>query len=578
MMRVFAGSGDFDQAVAVGLSQLTKALDAEASSLFLVEPLFSAGPSEDLYPDEDGAYPDILCHACHGPVDITGYRLSWGKGIVGRAIAENRVQSVRDATGDPDFGGDGVADDTGFVTRSVLAAPLSIGDEVLGAVEVLNKHPSSACPDGLFTPADEETMLALATAAALAIDNARMVQALADQERFRHELDLAADIQRGLLPPDRPDPFPIHGINRPLSAVSGDFYDVVALPDGRLWAAIADVSGKGMNAALLMVKTASLFRCLAKESPTPAPGALLARISDELCETASHGMFVTMACLLYDPSDGSVVLANAGHEPPLLHDPKAGTLRAIEGGSPPLGVLPGLFDATGGVEQEEFTIGVGCSLILLTDGLTEATDSHGDMLGVSGTASLIGATAGMEGAARPKAILDAVHGGGWSRRDDMTLMIVTHGDSLSAPLIVPGVAASLPAVRLYTRTQAARIGAPDRWGEDLVLAVGEAAQNVIRHAYHGGDENKTFRIEARLVRREEATGSCQGLEVCVCDQAAALDPACLQGRSLDDLRPGGLGLHLMHMLTDECKFVATGQTVGNRLRLVKWLTAEADTQ
>src|SRR6185295_16982140 len=131
------------------------------------------------------------------------------------------------------------------------------------------------------------------------ISNARLADQLVEQERIKRELELASEIQRSLLP-QADETLPIFGINRPIREVSGDFYDFFELPDGTVAFCLGDVSGKGMNAALLMAKTASLFRCLGKTIRDPA--RLLTILNREVQETASRGMFVTMIAGLYEPS------------------------------------------------------------------------------------------------------------------------------------------------------------------------------------------------------------------------------------------------------------------------------------
>ena len=106
---------------------------------------------------------------------------------------------------------------------------------------------------------------------------------------------------------------------RPIQEVSGDFYDHFELPDGTIAFAIGDVSGKGLNASLLMAQTASLFRCLGKTMRDPA--RLMSILNREICETVSRGMFVTMVAGLYDPATGQLRFANAGHLPPLVRRP-----------------------------------------------------------------------------------------------------------------------------------------------------------------------------------------------------------------------------------------------------------------
>ena len=110
---------------------------------------------------------------------------------------------------------------------------------------------------------------ALSASAALAILNARMAEALVEQERIARELELAAEIQRSLLPEPGGHDFPVAGINYAARTVSGDFYDFFPLDDGRICFNLGDVSGKGMNAALLMAKTSSLYHCLGKTVHDP---------------------------------------------------------------------------------------------------------------------------------------------------------------------------------------------------------------------------------------------------------------------------------------------------------------------
>jgi len=390
MAAAFARSQDLDATLLLALERIARSINAEAATLFLVEG------------DE------LRCHVCCGPVDVTGLRLPLGFGIVGRAVTENAARIVRDTRSDQDFSNK-VDRATGFVTRSVLAAPLSVGAERLGAIELFNKT------GGEFDAADRRLVVALAASAALALVNARLAAAMAEAQALARELALAADIQRGMLPPPPPPDFPIHGFNLPARGVSGDFFDVVALADGRLAFAIGDVSGKGIDAALLMVKTASLFRCLARR--VEGPGRLLAAIDAELAETASAGMFVTMVAGVLDPTSGTVVLANAGHEPPLLIG-ATGT-RVIEGGLPPLGIAPELFAA--GCPENRVAL-EGGTLYLFTDGLTEARGEDAAMLESAGLETLLRHFSDLPVERRLEALIATL--AGRELRDDATLLVV----------------------------------------------------------------------------------------------------------------------------------------------------------
>jgi sigma-B regulation protein RsbU (phosphoserine phosphatase) len=244
-----------------------------------------------------------------------------------------------------------------------------------------------------------------------------MAAQLVEQERIRRELELAAEIQRSLLPAPPPVSFPVFGVNRPARSVSGDFYDFFPLGDGKIAFNVGDVSGKGMNAALMMAKTASLYRCLGKT--VDAPGVLLGRINTEVCETATRGMFVTLVGGVFDPATGIVRLANAGHEPPLLRRTD-GTFEAVPSDGPPLGIGTDL--VAGNVYPEtEVSLGEG-TLYIFTDGLTEGYGSDGNPLEVTGVKALIASAADKPLAERIRSVAAAIPDRDGGLRDDVTLL------------------------------------------------------------------------------------------------------------------------------------------------------------
>lgn len=398
MTQDFAISMDIETTLERALAMIAAHLDAEAGSLWLVE----SGGNE------------IACHACVGPHPITGLRLPISEGIVGRSVRENICQRVFDVAKDPHFSQTMDAQ-SGFVTRSILCAPMRLSDRAIGAIEVINRRSG----DGRFAESDAHLLQVLASSAALAIANARMAESLVEHERVRRELELAAEIQRTLLPSPRPDPFPVCGVNIPARTVSGDFYDIVPLQGSRIAFCLGDVAGKGMNAALLMAKTASLYRCLVKT--TASPGALLAALDREICETATRGIFVTMLTGLYDPARGEVTLANAGHEPAILHG-LDGEFVSLPAGAPPLGIEPG-------GEFPEIRVAMkGGTLYACSDGLTEAACAEGrETLGSEGLMRLIRRFATKPLSARIAAITSDV--GRLELRDDLTLLAVSdeHG-------------------------------------------------------------------------------------------------------------------------------------------------------
>jgi sigma-B regulation protein RsbU (phosphoserine phosphatase) len=393
MSRDFGDTLEIESTLKRSLAMIAEHLHAEAGSLWLL--------------DEAGT--EIECKASVGPHPITGLRLSIDKGIIGRSIRENVCQTVLDVSKDPNFT-ISVDQESGFVTRSLLCAPMYVSDEPLGAVELVNKLTN---PNRCFDESDIHPLQVLTSSAALAISNARMAASLLEHERVRRELELAAEIQRSLLPAPRPKPFPIYGVNIPARTVSGDFFDILPLADGRIAFCLGDVSGKGMNAALLMAKTASLYRCLAKS--VESSGKLLATLNDEICETTTRGMFVTMMAGVYEPRSGTVTVANAGHEPLLFHA-AGGGFTSIPAEAPPLGIVP---DS----QFPEIEIALhGGSLYAFSDGLTEACSDSGEQLRPEGLQALIAKFLLQPVGERVESIIADV--GKLELRDDLTLLAV----------------------------------------------------------------------------------------------------------------------------------------------------------
>jgi phosphoserine phosphatase RsbU/P len=558
MANDFAASRDIDKTLEHALVRITEYLDAESGALFML--------------DEAGK--TLTCTSCYGATQITGFRLPSNQGIVGRTVQNNTGEIVRDASADPSFF-PGVDRQTGYTTKSIVCAPISIHDRRMGAIELINKRG----PDPRFTPDDLHILETLASSAGLAILNARMAEALVEKERFERELELAAEIQRSLLPERRDGHFPVQGASIPARLVSGDFYDFFTLPDGRISFNLGDVSGKGMNAALLMAKTASLYRCLGKTHHHP--GELLARINAEICETATRGMFVTMVGGIYNPATGLVRLANAGHEPPLLHR-RDGRFVPFPADAPPLGIAP----SSGPIDdfpETELNLDGG-TLYVFTDGVTEGYLKDGGTLQVEGFETVIGENAGLPLAQRLDKVAALFGGAGRTLRDDVTMLGVDDAEPATARSAVSGSLAPraaeveeeklvrlevsarpdrLKLVRRAVSEAAALCGCGENLARDLILGVDEACQNVIRHAY-GDDSGGDMIVEIRRKGDE--------LIILLRDFAPPVDVDKVRPRNLDDVRPGGLGTHLIGQVMDEVAFLPSPPGGGNLLRMVKWIS------
>lgn len=343
LIQTFEYSLDIDETIAITLRKLMEHMHCEAASVFLSN-------------DKGG----LTCTASAGPVDLKGFTVREGKGIIGKAVADCDVHMLRDAR-DSDVFFDGIDRQTGFTTRSILCAPLVVHKKTIGAIELLNKQPSKKDPEGLFDEVDKHLLSILASAAALAIHNAEMATELVRSEMIQQELEIARTIQESFLP-DFEEEHPIVGINLAAKNVSGDFFDYFRQADGSYVFNIGDVSGKGMDAALLMAKASSLYHCLGKTIKSPA--RIMTIINEELVEHATRGMFITMIGGLYNPATQMVTLSNAGHLPAIQRTAQ-GTYKQYDSRSLPLGIMPDQV-----FEEVTFPL-AGSSLYLYTDGLSE---------------------------------------------------------------------------------------------------------------------------------------------------------------------------------------------------------------
>ncbi|MCY3506700.1 MAG: SpoIIE family protein phosphatase [Chloroflexi bacterium] len=200
---------------------------------------------------------------------------------------------------------------------------------------------------------------------------------------LQNELDVASKMQQSILPtvfPSGPT-YKIFGTMHPAKDVGGDFFDIVRLADDKVGLAIADVSDKGVPAALFMMSSRTLLKGSA--IGTEAPGDVLTEVNNLLNEDETTGMFVTMLYAVYDPATGEFTYASGGHDPPLVvRADGTSELKPLTGGIA-LGVL-------GGFEyrQDSFQLEPGDTVCLYTDGVTEATNQQGELMGIEGIQEL----------------------------------------------------------------------------------------------------------------------------------------------------------------------------------------------
>ncbi|MGC6471427.1 MAG: PP2C family protein-serine/threonine phosphatase [Parvibaculales bacterium] len=390
MMSAFSSNADVDEALQQGLQYVQKSLNAEAASFFIL--------------DEEKQ--TVTCRACFGPVDITGLEIPQDQGIVGSVIAAGDTRFIADCVADPDFNS-AVDEKTGFTTRSMICAPVAGLDKKFGALQLINKLDANP----LFKTEDAALVTVLANSAALALSNSEMTKAIVESEKTKRDLRMAARIQENLFP--QTSHAVAHGHNIPMKGVSGDLYDFVER-DGRLYFCLGDVAGKGINAALVMAKTHSLFRSLSRSRPDI--DQLTADINRELVETATNGMFVTAIIGFYDLSTNRVDLCNAGHEPGLVLSHN-GEAHYIDASLHPLGIMEFAPEAVQ-VETLDLTT---ARFFTYSDGLTEAKFGE-EMLGADKLAEQLKSHSSVPLSQQVDAVVKEVHQASDIISDDLTLL------------------------------------------------------------------------------------------------------------------------------------------------------------
>jgi serine phosphatase RsbU (regulator of sigma subunit)/pSer/pThr/pTyr-binding forkhead associated (FHA) protein len=288
----------------------------------------------------------------------------YSRTIVQKALGDAAGILSEDVRGDKRFTNSSTL--TALDIRSLLCVPLIAPEgKRLGVLQLDRYRPGVT-----FQSEDLQLLTAVGLQVAVVLENAALHAEVLREERLRQELAMAREIQEGFLPTDFPRPrevgYELFGRVLPAHEVSGDFYDFFALRDKRLAFLVGDVSGKGMPAALFMVAVRTLGRHLAAAGDSPA--AMLGRLNNALAADNPSNMFVTLVHGLYHPATGEVVLASSGHPLPLLRraDGRVETV-AMESGR-----LLGYEGGDLGVTDARFTLGHGETLILYTDGCTDA--------------------------------------------------------------------------------------------------------------------------------------------------------------------------------------------------------------
>lgn len=295
--------------------------------------------------------------------DLMELPLKMGEGIIGHVAV----------TGEPVISPD-VKDDPRYFnareeTRSEMVAPIITNDEVIGVFDLESDKLNAYNEDDL------QVLLLLASQVAIIIEKVMLHEQLIEKKRLEGQLEVAREVQLELLPADDPkiEGFDICAYNYSTEEVSGDYYDWVSIYEDQIGLVIADVSGKGVPAALLMAFLRASLRAAIHIGY--APHISMAKVNFLLWESIERNQFVTAFYGVLDASNRTLAYTNAGHNPPLLMDGD-GTAQFMERGGLPLG----MFRNTRYYEYYQ-AIETGQILVLYTDGVTEAQNTEGEEYG-----------------------------------------------------------------------------------------------------------------------------------------------------------------------------------------------------
>jgi serine phosphatase RsbU (regulator of sigma subunit)/anti-sigma regulatory factor (Ser/Thr protein kinase) len=427
-----------------------------------------------------------------------------------------------------------------------ISVPLVSQGELIGLLNLGNRMSEQE-----YSTDDRRLLNNLASQAAPALRVAQLayqqqLQAR-ERERLEQELRVARFIQQNLLPRELPQMpgWNIAAFWQPAREVSGDFYDFIPMPDGRLGFLVADVTDKGVPASLVMATTRSLLRSNAERHS--APGKVLETTNDLLCPDIPEKMFVTCLYGVLDPQTGEIVLANAGHNLPYQHT-KDGMIERRARGMP-LGLMPGMVYSEITIQMEP-----GDTLLLTSDGLIEAHNAQREMFGFDRVKALV---AGHKDGDMVQAILQAFQaftGADYVQEDDMTLVTLSFNPTQPGSGAQQSTFFEIPSQPGNERQAAAQVlAALEHLNLDatrqkrLETAVAEATMNAMEHG-NGYNPDLLARITIlqegdRLVIRVADQGSGAPIPT-------GIDPD-LDAKLAGLQSPRGWGLFLIKNMVDE---------------------------
>ncbi|SFC79945.1 SpoIIE family protein phosphatase [Butyrivibrio sp. YAB3001] len=388
----------------------------------------------------------------------------------------------------------------------------------------------------------------------------RITEITAEKERFGAELSVAAQIQQDMLPqvfplyPEKTE-VDVYASMDPAKEVGGDFFDIFLIDDDHMAFVMADVSGKGVPAALFMVISKTLIKKRTMMGGTPSE--ILYDVNNHLCDGNKALMFVTVWLGILTLSTGELLESNAGHEDPFLMKKKDGEHGTLyEQLIMPHDVFLG-FMKNVEYNEDSFVLRPGDRLFIYTDGVPEATNTNGELYGMDRLGDVLNRNKDAE----PKTLLSEVRKdvdafvGDADQFDDLTMLdFIYHGEEgcgKSLKLTVPAVRDSHEAVRLFVDDELERVGCEIKSRRQINMAVDEIFTNVVSYAYPESEEG-----EVTVDLRYNAGG--KEIEISFIDSGKPYDPLSQEMPDVEasgrERKAGGLGVFLVKKLMDDVRY------------------------
>ncbi len=304
--------------------------------------------------------------------------------------------------------------------RTAMVAPLIFKGESIGVIYVDTSSRTAA-----YTDEELDLLTSIANQAAVAITNAKLQSQLVEQHKLAREMEIARNIQTNLLPKTYPDlpGYQLSAMSLPAKQVGGDYYDFLKMQDGRIGLAIADVSGKGVPAAILTATTRSYLQGETLHKATTITETV-SRINRMVHRDVTNDMYVTMVYTLLDPVSGQLEYVNAGHSHPVLIHPN-GELEFLDKGGIFLGIDPGI-----PYESSSVIIPPGGVIVLYTDGVTDILNNSGEDFGTERFYTILKEYHHLTSEEIRNAVYQACvnHRGPADQFDDFTLIVLKRSD------------------------------------------------------------------------------------------------------------------------------------------------------